>query len=104
MKMEGFGERRKRNEKRGKESTHCGLKPRKVAGIRGGAEGCGDFPGGPVVKNPPSNPLLVARLCPALCDPMNWSPPGFSVHGILRARKLEWVAIPFSRGSSRRRD
>ena len=32
------------------------------------------------------------------CDPLDFSPPGFSVHGILQARILEWVAIPFSRG------
>ena len=35
-----------------------------------------------------------------LCDPMDCSPPGSSVHGILQARILEWVAIPFSKGSS----
>jgi len=35
---------------------------------------------------------------------MDCSPPGFSVHGILQARILEWVAIPFSRGSSQPRD
>ena len=35
-----------------------------------------------------------------LCDPMDCSPPGSSVHRILQARILEWVAIPFSRGSS----
>ena len=35
---------------------------------------------------------------------MNGSLPGFSVHGILQARKLEWVAIPFSKGSSQPRD
>ena len=34
-----------------------------------------------------------------LCDPMDYSPPASSVHGILQARILEWVAIPFSRGS-----
>ena len=39
-----------------------------------------------------------------LCDPMNCSPPGSSVHGILQARTLEWVAFPFSRGCSRPRD
>ena len=39
-----------------------------------------------------------------LCDPMDYSPPGSSVHGILQARILEWVAIPFSRGSSRPRN
>ena len=42
----------------------------------------------------------VAQLCPTLCDPMDYSPPGSSIHGILQARILEWVAISFSRGSS----
>ena len=37
---------------------------------------------------------------PTLCDPMDCSPPGSSVHGILQARTLQWVAIPSSRGSS----
>ena len=37
-------------------------------------------------------------------DPMDWSPPGSSIHGILQARILKWVAIPFSRGSSQPRD
>ena len=41
--------------------------------------------------------VLVAQLCLALCDPIHCSPPGFSVHGILQARILEWVAISFSR-------
>ena len=36
------------------------------------------------------------QSCPTLCDPMDCSPPGFSVHGILQARTLEWVAISFS--------
>jgi len=40
------------------------------------------------------------QLCPTLCDPMDSSPPGSSVHGILQARILEWVAISFSRASS----
>ena len=39
-------------------------------------------------------------MCPAICDPMDCSPPGFFIHGILQARILEWVTIPFSRGSS----
>ena len=47
---------------------------------------------------------LVSQLCPTLCDPMDCSPPGSSVHGILQARILEWVAISFSRGSSQPRD
>ena len=48
--------------------------------------------------------MLVAQSCPILCDPTNCSLPGFSVHGILQARILEWIAIPFSRGSSWPRD
>ena len=46
----------------------------------------------------------VAQSCPTLCDPMDCSPPGSFVHGILQARILEWVAISFSRGSSQPRD
>ena len=42
----------------------------------------------------------IAQLCPTLCDPMDCSPPGSSMHGIFQARVLEWVAISFSRGSS----
>ena len=37
------------------------------------------------------------QLCPSLCDPMDYSPLGFSVHGILQARILEWIAMPSSR-------
>ena len=48
--------------------------------------------------------VLVIQSCPTLCDPMDRSPPGSSVHGIPQARVLEWVAIPFSRGSSQPRD
>ena len=48
--------------------------------------------------------MLVSRLCLTLCDLMECSPPGSSVYGILQARILEWVAIPFSRGSSPPRD
>ena len=40
-----------------------------------------------------------AQSCLTLCDPMDCSPPGYSVHGILWARILEWVAICYSRGS-----
>ena len=47
---------------------------------------------------------LVAQLCPILCDPMDYTPPGSSVHGILQARILEWVAMPPSRGSFQPRD
>ena len=40
----------------------------------------------------------VTQSCPTLCDPMDSSPPGFFIHGILQARVLEWVAISLSRG------
>ena len=46
----------------------------------------------------------VAQLCPTLCDPMDYSLPGSSVHGIFQAIVLEWVAISFARESSRPRD
>ena len=44
------------------------------------------------------------HACLTLCDPMDYSPPGFCVHRILHARILEWVAMSFSRGSSQPRD
>ena len=43
---------------------------------------------------------LVTKLCPALCDAMDCSPPHASVRGTVQARILKWVAIAFSRGSS----
>ena len=46
----------------------------------------------------------VAQSCLTLCDPMDCSLPGSSLHGILQARVLEWIAISFSRGSSQPRD
>ena len=46
----------------------------------------------------------VAQSCPTLCDPMDCSLLGSSIHGIFQARILEWVAISFSNGSSRPRD
>ena len=45
------------------------------------------------------SPAKSLQSCPTLCDPMGCSRPGFSAHGILQVRILEWVAIPFSRGS-----
>ena len=44
--------------------------------------------------------VLVAQSHPTLCDPMDYNALGSSVHGIFKARILEWVVIPFSRGSS----
>ena len=43
--------------------------------------------------------MKVAQLCPTLCDPVD-----YTVHGILRAKILEWVAVLFSRGSSQPKD
>ena len=48
--------------------------------------------------------VKVTQSCLTLCVPTDHSPPGSSVCGILQARILEWVAIPFSRGSSQPRD
>ena len=41
--------------------------------------------------------VKLLQLCPTLCDPVDYSLPGFSVHGILQARTLEWVAISLER-------
>ena len=48
--------------------------------------------------------VKLLQSCPTLCDPMDCSFPGSSVHGILQARIVEWVAMPSSRGSSQPRD
>ena len=44
------------------------------------------------------------QSCLTLCDPMDYSLPGSSVHGIIQARILEWVAVPSSRGFSQPRN
>ena len=58
-----------------------------------------------LTSEPPGKPLVVyaaataaksLQSCPTLCDPMDCSLPGFSIHGILQARTLEWVTISFS--------
>ena len=43
--------------------------------------------------------VQVTQSCPTLCDPMDYSLTGSSVYGILQVRILEWVAVPFSKGS-----
>ena len=48
--------------------------------------------------------VKVSQSCLTLCDPLDCSPPGFPVYVILQTRIMEWVAIPFSRGSSQPRD
>ena len=69
-----------------------------VAGL-----GCRESPG-PRALSHGSVQYTQAKSFPTLGDPMNCSPPGSSVHGILQARILEWIVIPFSRGSSRSKD
>ena len=67
---------------------------------------------GIVSKDHKENPInthsdiirLLAQSCPALCNLMDCSPPGSSVHGIIPARILQWVAISSFRGSSRLRE
>ena len=48
--------------------------------------------------------VLATQSCLTLCDPVDYSPPGSSVHGILQERIVEWIPSPFSRGSSQLRD
>ena len=57
-----------------------------------------------VLNTVSGNSSVLGQSCPALCYPMDCSLPGSSGHGILQARILEWLAIPFSRGSSWPRD
>ena len=54
----------------------------------------------PFYESESESEIEVAQSCPTLCGPVDYSPTGSSVHGILQARILEWVAISFSRGSS----
>ena len=72
-----------------------------------------EFPRGCPLENAVSSPrttlccavlCLVAQSYPTLWDPKDCSVPDSSIHGILQARILEWVTIPFSRGSSQSRD
>ena len=73
-----------------------------AAGVRGGGEwGLSDS--FPVASNGTESESASCLVYPTH-DPMGCSPPGSSVHGIFQARILEWVAISFSRGSSRPRD
>ena len=57
-------------------------------------------PGNAILEEEKVKESETAQSCPTLCDPVDCSPPGPSVHGSLQARILEWFAISFSRGSS----
>ena len=59
---------------------------------------------GPSIDDAISRVCVCTPSCPTLCDPIGCSPPGSSVHGILQAGRLEWVARPSSRGSFWPRD
>ena len=61
-------------------------------------------PSGVVCYTAMAQKKVKVKSCPTICDPMNCSPPGSSIHGTVQARILEWVAISFSRGSSWPRD
>ena len=60
--------------------------------------------GSPICVLLRNSEVKVAQSCPTLCGPMDYSLPGSSVHRILQARILEWVAVLFSRGSFQPRD
>ena len=67
---------------------------------------CNFLPTKRLKTTPPaySKCVKLLQLFPTLCDPMDCSPPGSSVHGILQARVLEWIAMPSYRGSSQLRE
>ena len=76
-----------------------------LMGVAGGCseEGSSRWEGDWARRSPPEVWLRVcsvAQSCPTLYDPMDGSLSGFSVHGILQAKMLEWVAMPSPRGSS----
>ena len=60
--------------------------------------------GGKGTTGLPHMGVLAAQSCPTLCDPMDCSPPGSSVHGISQTRILEWSAISFFRGAAQTMD
>ena len=84
-----------------------------AGGEREGSEECGEVVpaletfgqrlrtlGHPITLGGSVKSVFVAKSCPTLCNSIDCSPPGPSVHGILQARILEWVAVPSSRVSS----
>ena len=78
-----------------------------MEGISSNYLGCWKLIESSVPRYPPDTKLqsvLFTQSCLTLCNPVDCSPPGSSVHGILQERILEWVAMPSSRGSSQPRD
>ena len=58
-----------------------------------------------IFRSSPGSVVVVVQSCPALCDPMDYSPPRLlSVHGTSQARRLELITLSFTKGSSRPRD
>ena len=77
----------------------------RISGKKGGLGSCfGEFGGGSSGQREIVWGVLITPSCPTLCNPMDCSPLDSSVCGIVQARILEWVDIPFSRGSSQTRD
>ena len=58
----------------------------------------------PILSEECARVCLVTQSCPTLCNPVDCSPPGSSVHGVSQTRVLEWIVISFSRESSQPRD
>ena len=56
-----------------------------------------ELAGGFFITAPPGVRVKVTQPCPTLCDLVDYSLPGFSLHGILQARILEWAVVPFFR-------
>ena len=59
----------------------------------GGSPSAADLGGGPEGEGSQKVKVFISESCPTLCDPMDCGPPGSSVHGIIQARVLEWVAM-----------
>ena len=71
---------------------------------KGNAKECSNYHTITLISHAAAAAAKLLQSCPTLCDPRDGSPPGSPIPGILQATTLEWVAISFSRGSSRPRD
>ena len=82
--------------------SYCTMR---ISGKKDGLGSCfGEFGGGSSGQREIVWVVLITPSCPTLCNPVDCSPLDSSVCGIVQARILEWITIPFSRGSSQTRD